>query len=405
MIKLSFVGDIMCEPLMLKASKQGERYDFSGVFCNVKELLSESDYVIGNLETPLAGIESKYTHELFSFNAPDEFAEAIKDAGINYVSTATNHCMDRGIEGLKRTINVLDNIGLSHDGTHEDYGEHEPFITTIGDMSVAIISFTYGTNYAVHHRALPEKGYVDLLHSDTDPVYLVKKAGKKSWVKKLLLKPLKTEHITAIKKSLGMTYNTPRQDDYLNEEEATPYFNNLKRKIEKARENADLVVFHPHMGGQFNPQPGKFSEYTVKKALEFGVDAIIASHPHIVQKAVVYGDVPVFYSVGNYSMSPNSVYLLHENLPEYGIIPHLYMRDRKIAKVTFSIIKMIEERNKLLTVFPIDRIVRGKSDTENIELENAVKKIYSTVTGKKLIADEIIKSEYLLYDNIHTRDC
>ena len=65
MIKISILGDIMCEPLLLKAAKKGGSYDFSGVFENVKELLSESDYVIGNLETPLAGKEAKYVNELY----------------------------------------------------------------------------------------------------------------------------------------------------------------------------------------------------------------------------------------------------------------------------------------------------------------------------------------------------
>ena len=75
MIKISFLGDIMCEPLLLKAAKIHNTYDFSRVFLNVKGLLADSDYVVGNLETPLAGEEAGLVNELFSFNAPDEFAQ------------------------------------------------------------------------------------------------------------------------------------------------------------------------------------------------------------------------------------------------------------------------------------------------------------------------------------------
>lgn len=54
-MKITFLGDIMIEPPVLKAAKRGDTYDFRGVFARAKSLLAESDYVVGNLETPLAG--------------------------------------------------------------------------------------------------------------------------------------------------------------------------------------------------------------------------------------------------------------------------------------------------------------------------------------------------------------
>ena len=193
--------------------------------------------------------------------------QAVEEAGVDFVSTANNHCMDRGLDGLKRTITILDAVGLSHDGTHIDIRENEPFIADVMDTRVAIIPFTYGTNYGMHHKALPDKRYVDLLHDDTAPVYVTGKKGTLSKIKSILFKPLKTEQIAAIKKSLSMEYNKARKDDYLNEEEVAPYFARLKTKIERAKELADVVVFYPHVGGQFNLDPGRFTEYTVKKAL------------------------------------------------------------------------------------------------------------------------------------------
>lgn len=381
MIKISFIGDIMCEPLMLKAAGKADgSFDFSPVFAHVKDLLAESDYVVGNLETPLAGKQAVYVNELFSFNAPDEFAQAVKAAGVDFVSTANNHCMDRGLEGLKKTIDALDNAGLSHDGTHSQCQENPPFIVDVKGTKISIIPFTYGTNYGMHHVALPEQEYVDLLHSDTDPVYLTKKKGKLSKIKQVIFKPLKTEQIAAIKKALGMEYNYSRKDDYLDKDKVKPYFSRLERKIKKAKEAADLVMFYPHVGGQFNIEPGRFTEYTVEKGLSFGADAIIASHPHIVQKAEISGKVPVFYSIGNFSMSPNSVYLLHENLPEYGLIVHLYIEEGKIKKTTFSVIKMKEEKDSILTVIPV-------ADDEDIVIED-VRKIYNTVTGREMTSVE-----------------
>ena len=386
MIKMSFIGDIMCEPLLLKAAKrQDGTYDFSGVFEHVKPLLDQSDYVVGNLETPLAGKEARYVHELFAFNAPDEFADAIKNAGIRFVSTANNHCMDRGLEGLKRTVQVLDEKKIAHDGTHDDpTAANEPYIAVVGDNKVAILPFTYGTNYRLHHQALPDDAYVDLLFADTGSVYLQKK-GKQNKIKSLLLEQLKPEQIAAIKKALGRPQNTARKDDGLDEQKAAPFFEKIEEKIKKAREQADIVVFYPHVGGQFNTEPGRFTEYTVERALAFGVDAIIAAHPHVVQKAIDVNGVPVFYSIGNFSMSPNSVYLLHENLPDYGLAVHLYIEDKKIVRTTFSVLKIIEPKGKMLTVWPIDMLAKPN--------EEDIKKLFKAVTGNEL-SGKIVRHEY-----------
>lgn len=49
-IKITFVGDIMCEPLMIKAAKRRGN-DFGFVFENVKDYFAEADFVVGNLFT------------------------------------------------------------------------------------------------------------------------------------------------------------------------------------------------------------------------------------------------------------------------------------------------------------------------------------------------------------------
>ena len=373
----------MCEPLLLKAAKRGDSYDFSGMFSYVKELIAQSDYVVGNLETPLAGKKAGIVNELFSFNAPDEFAKAVKEAGVDFVSTANNHCMDRGLDGLKRTVKVLDDIGLSHDGTHVECDKNEPFIADVKGLKLAVIPATYGTNYGVHHRELSDKRYVDLLHSDTEPVYIRKKKGKKNIIKKIMLKPFKEEQIAAIKKKLGLTYNSPRKDDFIDEKTAQPFFARLESKVVSAKKEADLVVFYPHVGGQFNLEPGIFTRYTVDKALEYGVDAVIASHPHIIQKTEFKNNIPIFYSIGNFSMSPNSVYLLYENLPEFGLIVHLYIEDKKIVKTTFSIIKIIETKREMMKVYPINVLWDKLDDNGKKELKKQIAQICSVVYGRE----------------------
>ena len=172
-----------------------------------------------------------------------------------------------------------------------------------------------------------------------------------------------------------------------------PYLDRLLADIDEARQQADFVLFCPHIGGQFNPIPGAFSKYIVSAAAERGVDAIAASHAHVVQEAEMRQGIPCFYSLGNFSMSPNSVYLLHEDLPEYGIAAHLYLENARIAKTSFSILRIVEEKS--MTVFPVDVFAKRCAAEEAAQLSEAVRRIVRTVTGKDA-AGELFQKEYVL---------
>ena len=46
-MKITFIGDIMCEPSVLKGARQKDgSYDFRPMFEKVKPLLAEADYVV-----------------------------------------------------------------------------------------------------------------------------------------------------------------------------------------------------------------------------------------------------------------------------------------------------------------------------------------------------------------------
>ena len=107
-IKLTFVGDIMSEKIQNELSYIDGKYDYSNMFDKgVMEFFEKSDYVVGNLETPIAGEKLKYSYKEYSFNTPENFLKTLKTIGIDCVTTANNHCLDRGVTGLKNTIDAL----------------------------------------------------------------------------------------------------------------------------------------------------------------------------------------------------------------------------------------------------------------------------------------------------------
>lgn len=96
-ITLLFVGDLMQHQAQIDAAHVSEgKYDYSSCFSLIKEQISQADLAIGNLEVTLGG---KPYRGYPMFSAPDEYLQAIKDAGFDILLTANNHCLDRGKRG------------------------------------------------------------------------------------------------------------------------------------------------------------------------------------------------------------------------------------------------------------------------------------------------------------------
>ncbi len=149
MTKITFTGDIIIAPEQLQAITKNADGNFSTIFEPIASLLKESDFVVGNLETPLGGKNLGYTNHKWSFNTPDELADALREIGFNMLTTANNHCLDRDKEGLVRTIHCLDRYGLDHIGTYATKEERDMvYIKRFGNLKIAFLSYTYGTNAA-----------------------------------------------------------------------------------------------------------------------------------------------------------------------------------------------------------------------------------------------------------------
>ena len=138
--RITFVGDIMCEKPLQQAFDRYGAAAFSSVFARTKDLFARADYVVGNLETVFGGGAYPYTRELYRFNTPDGFAEALSGSGICLVTTATNHCLDCGIEGLERTVDVLDRYGIPHTGTWKAPSDRRVFVAEVADRRVAFLA-------------------------------------------------------------------------------------------------------------------------------------------------------------------------------------------------------------------------------------------------------------------------
>lgn len=394
-MRISFLGDTMCEPLLLKASEVSDGvYDFSTTFAALAPVLDNSDYVVCNLETPLAGVEAGYTDSLFSFNAPDEFAKALKSLGVNLVLTANNHCLDRDVAGALRTARTLDEMGIARAGSYLENESDDFTIIDIDGVRIAFVAATYGSNYSNNKALISDDAQIRIsyLGDPASPIGAKPPLKENGAVKRAILRLIPHERRIALKRKLGLTYYRAYKDDYFEQSAVSPYLIKLAESIQSAKQQADIVLFCPHMGGQFNREPGAFTNLVMGLAKEYGCDAIISSHPHVVQKATAKDGLPVFYSLGNLAMSPSSVYILPQNRPEYGIVAHLDLDKSGINSASYSIVKSCESPNGKLTIQPVTELYKSAEQVEKERLLADVLEITSVV-GSDSVVDSI-QSEY-----------
>lgn len=219
------VGDIMVHyPQLVSAySVTTATYSFDDNFEMVAPILQSGDWVIGNLETTLAGSSYPYTGYP-QFNSPDELADALVNAGFNILGTANNHSYDRREPGVLRTLEVLKERNLVSVGTHASPEERDAVkIVTKHNIDMALLAYTYGTNGI----PLPP-----------DKPYLV---------------------------------------NLIDEEQ-------MRADIERAREaGADVITVMLHFGNEYARQPNDGQKQLAKQLISWGADIILGSHTHVIQ--------------------------------------------------------------------------------------------------------------------------
>lgn len=116
-------------------------FDFSPMFRKVAPIILGADLAICHLETPLSPDNSVLNYYP-TFQVPYELALAIKWAGYDGCSIASNHLLDNGVEGIKATISHLENSGIKTSGGATQLEDSKPSWFTPGGISVAHLSYT-----------------------------------------------------------------------------------------------------------------------------------------------------------------------------------------------------------------------------------------------------------------------
>lgn len=269
---LAVCGDAMSHMPQTRDAydSQAGAYDYKPMIRFAKPWIEQADYAVVNLETTFAGGPDYSGFP--AFNTPDALGDALKDAGFDLVSTANNHCLDRGYDGMVRTLDVLDNLGLAHVGTYrsaeERAAQNGVHVADVGGIKVAFLSYTYGTNGIPVSKSHPDT--VNLLHTD----YM----------------------------SDAQVLDTARIADDLAAAEAL---------------SPDLIAVIVHWGVEYQTTQNEHQEEIADFLFDHGADVILGSHPHVLQpmetRTLTDRDGTthtgfVCWSLGNFISSQNDEY-------------------------------------------------------------------------------------------------
>lgn len=241
---LAAIGDILIHDWLYEDAKTQNGYNFKPMLKQVKPLLLKPDLLLANQETVLGGTElglSSYP----MFNSPQEVGDAFIDAGVDIVSTANNHSLDKGEKGILAAINYYHKKGLPYVGSFKDQADQQTLrILNANGIRVAYLAYTFGTN------GIPIP------------------SGKKYLVN--LIDGQK-----------------------------------MKNDIQRAKQKADIVVISIHWGNEYQRLPSDKQKRLAQFLSNEGADIIFGHHPHVLEpmdwiQAKDGRKTFVVYSLGNF---------------------------------------------------------------------------------------------------------
>ena len=349
-VTMSVIGDIMCHNSQYNDAyiRATDSYDFSYVFSDIQKYIQVADIAVGNLETTFAGKDRGYSNYP-TFNTPEQLAYNLKTLGMDVLSTANNHSLDKGYKGIVSTLDFLDDSGIAHTVTYRTAEEQNQItIQNVNGITMAFLSFTYGTN------GIP----------------------------------------------------IPSGKDYcvnlINEELIVSQINLAKEQ------NPDVICVFMHWGVEYQTQQNKEQEKLADLLFKNGVDVILGGHPHVLQpmekREITLDDGTtkdgfIVYSLGNFISGQNTLPRQSSAVLNLGITKDGVTGKISIDEATYVPIYMYRapntgklQRYKLLDIEAnIAKYESGEDTSLGKTTYNTMKQALQDIT--KILGDEIIATE------------
>ena len=226
--RIRAVGDLMVHKKQLEIARQPDgSYDFHPQYALIADSLADADYTIANLETTIGQYENRPYSGFPMFNTPESLLDAVRDAGVDFLTLANNHMLDRYFEGMVKTVDNVEAWGFDFGGANRSPEEQAaPKVVAVNGINIGFLCYTQMTN------------------------------GMEDWS-------------NAAVKTYGVNYLRKA---------------NISEEVQRLREaGADVVIAIPHWGEEYFRRPESYVVAWGRKMIAAGVDVVLGSHPHMVQ--------------------------------------------------------------------------------------------------------------------------
>lgn len=240
-------GDVLLHPPVWQQARADARaegrtgFDFRPMLADVAPAIRRAGLATCELETPLAKPSGPF-YGYPTFSVPPQILPALRWAGYDSCTTASNHTLDEGPAGVRRTLNDLDRAGLKHTGSARSAAEaRRPVITRIRNgIKIAQLAYSFSFN----------------------------------------------------------GYQVPADEPWLANEISIPKILAAARRAKRA--GADIVVVSLHWGIEYDPLATTLQKQQARRLLASpNVDVILGDHAHVVQPMQKIGRKWVIYCMGN----------------------------------------------------------------------------------------------------------
>lgn len=253
-LTLTFAGDVsFAEGYANMSTLYSQEFGIHD--CIMKEVMDEmrgSDIMMINNEFPYSARGSAREGKKFTFRAKPENVVMLDDMGVDIVSLANNHAYDYGPEALMDTVDILKNAKIPFVGAGYNLEEAcKPVYFRINRKTIAYVSATQ-----IERTASPD-----------------------------------TKEATADSPGVLRTLDATK----------------FTEVIRNAEANSDFVVVYVHWGSENTDLVEQSQRDLANKYVEAGADLIIGDHSHCLQGVDYIGEVPVFYSLGNFWFNSKTV--------------------------------------------------------------------------------------------------
>lgn len=268
MARLFFAGDVLPHINFDNYARNygsGE-YNYDRPFEKLKDYVAKSDYFMVNCEfTTHPDLEpSGYP----TFNSNEDIFRALSDIGVDVITTANNHCMDTGLDGLDYTIEAINKAGIENVGTQKNSTDKNYLIKDINGIKVGILAYAEQLN-----------GFEYLLDS-------ADKLAKVNMIDSVL----------------------------------------IRRDISNAiRDGAEFIIIYPHWGVEYQSYPEEYQIELAHDMIDWGADMVIGNHPHVIQPREEYEAKDgrkgiIYYSLGNLVSNQNHNNFDGDYRVEHGLL-------------------------------------------------------------------------------------